>query len=137
MAYSSEIAKILTDQIAKFATLNRHQLVGHVANLDFWTAEVRHGLDVLDGYKARFERLKAAQARYVSEHGTVEFLLDDPCCTRGVCLHRGESRIPSLRRPGAASPTPCIASYCGASTRISSTKFGYVRSATALESASR
>ena len=82
MSYSSEVANILTDQLAKFATLNRHQLVGHVANLDFWAAEVRHGLDVIDGYEPRFERLKGAQTRYVAEHGTTEFDLRDPCCTR-------------------------------------------------------
>ncbi len=49
MAYSSDITKILTDQITKFVTLNRHQLAGHVANLDFWTGEVRHCLNVIDG----------------------------------------------------------------------------------------
>src|SRR4051794_7109911 len=82
MAYSSDIAGILTDQITKFATLNRHQLAGQVANLDFWTAEVRHALDVIDGYGRRFEQMKAAQMKHVSEHGTVEFSLQDPCCTR-------------------------------------------------------
>jgi hypothetical protein len=83
MPYSSDIAKILDDQIAKFVTLNRHQLVGHVANLDFWLAEVRHCLDVIDGYEPRFERLKAAQTEYVAEHRTVEFDLRDPRHTQG------------------------------------------------------
>ena len=82
MAYSSDITKTLTVQITKFVTLNRHQLAGHVANLDFWMAEVRHCLDVIDGYGRRFEEMKAAQAKYISGHGTVEFSLDDPCCTQ-------------------------------------------------------
>lgn len=83
MAYSSDIVKILTGQLTKFATLNRHQLVGQVANLDFWIAEVRHCFSVIDGYQARFERLKATQTKYVSEHQTIEFDLRDPCCVRG------------------------------------------------------
>jgi len=83
MAYSSDIARLLTGQFTKFATLNRHQLVGQVANLDFWTAEVRHCFSVTDGYQARFEQLKAAQTKYVSEHQTIEFDLRDPCCIRG------------------------------------------------------
>jgi hypothetical protein len=81
MPYSTDMAKLLADQLAKFVTLNRHQLAGHVANLDFWLAEVRHGLEVIDGYGRRFEQLKAAQQRYVAEHRTKEFSLCDPCCT--------------------------------------------------------
>lgn len=54
MAYSSDITKTLTVQVTKFVTLNRHQLAGHVANLGFWVAEVRHCLDVIDGYNRRF-----------------------------------------------------------------------------------
>ena len=108
MAYSSEIAKILTDQLTKFATLNRHQLVGHVTNLDFWTAEVRHSLDVIDGYGRRFEQLKAAQERHVAEHGTVAFSLHDPCCTQ-------QSAAPPKRVPqkelGEARRRLCDATY--------------------------
>jgi hypothetical protein len=77
MAYSSDITKTLTVQITKFATLNPHQLVGHVANLDFWVAEVRRCLDVIDGYDRRFEQMKTAQTKHISEHGTVEIRLDD------------------------------------------------------------
>lgn len=82
MAYSSDIANLLADQLTKFTTLNRHQLAGHAANLDFWTAEVRHCLDVIDGYNRRFEQMKAAQLEYTDQHGTIEYSLDDPCCTR-------------------------------------------------------
>jgi hypothetical protein len=82
MAYSSDIAKTLTDQITKFVTLNGHQLAGHVANLDFWVAEVRHCLDVIEGYNRRFEQMKMAQTKHISGHGTIEYDLDDPCCTR-------------------------------------------------------
>jgi hypothetical protein len=72
-AYSNEIAKVVTDQLVRFATLNPHQLAGHVANLDFWTAEVRHALDVIDGYRPRFDRLKAGQLAHVERYGTIAF----------------------------------------------------------------
>jgi hypothetical protein len=78
VAYSTDITTLLTGQLAKFTTLNRHQLVGHVANLEFWVAEVRHCLDVIDGYAARFKRLKSAVVRHLSEHSTTEFDLDEP-----------------------------------------------------------
>ena len=77
------MAKLVTDQLSRFVTLNRHQLAGHVANLDFWLAQVRHCLQVIDGYGARFRLLKTAQQEHVAEHHTVAFYLDDPCCTRG------------------------------------------------------
>ncbi|HLN26351.1 MAG TPA: hypothetical protein VK395_01250 [Gemmataceae bacterium] len=72
-----------TRQLAKFATFNPHQFAGQVANLGFWLAEVRHRLAVIDGYAERFERLKAAQKKHVSQHNTIEFSLFDPCCTQG------------------------------------------------------
>jgi len=83
VSYSTDIAKLLTDQLSRFVTLNRHQLAGHVANLGFWMAEVRHGLEVLDGYGKRFRLLKKGQEKHVAEHHTMEFELDDPCCTQG------------------------------------------------------
>jgi hypothetical protein len=83
MPYASVVAKVLADQLNRLVTLNRHQLAGQVANLDFWLAEARHALDVIDTYPKRFQRMKAAQGQYVSEHATTAFDLDDPCCTQG------------------------------------------------------
>jgi hypothetical protein len=83
VSFSTDIAELVTDQFSRFVTLNRHQLAGHVANLDFWTAQVRHCLQVLDGYGKRFRLMKAAQEKHVAEHHTIEFDLDDPCCTQG------------------------------------------------------
>jgi hypothetical protein len=77
------MAKLVTDQLARFVTLNRHQLAGHVANLDFWMAQVRHCLQVLDDYGKRFRLLKTAQEKHVAEHHTFEFSLEDPCCSQG------------------------------------------------------
>jgi hypothetical protein len=82
MSFSTELAKLVAGQLSRFVTLNRHQLGGQVANIDFWLAEVRHCLEVIDGYSKRFQQLKAAQLRHVAEHQTTEFSLRDPCCTQ-------------------------------------------------------
>ena len=73
MAFSSDIASLISDQLSRFITLNRHQLAGQVANLDFWLTQVRNALNVLDGYNKRFEKLRAEQEKYVVAHGTTEF----------------------------------------------------------------
>ncbi len=66
MSYSEAVARTVADQLARFVTLNRHQLAGHAANLDFWVGEARHALAVLDGYQERFRRLRSGQADYVA-----------------------------------------------------------------------
>jgi hypothetical protein len=76
MSFSTELAKLVTDQLSRFVTLNRHQLAGQVANLDFWLGEVRHALGVIDGYGVRFVRMHGAQEAYAARHGTKEFVLD-------------------------------------------------------------
>jgi len=68
MSFSTDMAKLVADQLSRFVTLNPHQLAGQVENLDFWLAEVRHALAVIDGYGVRFVRLHAAQERYVAVH---------------------------------------------------------------------
>ena len=70
MSYSENLAKVVANQVARFVTLNRHQLAGHVANLEFWVGQVRHALAVIDGYQERFRRLKGGQAVYVAKHQT-------------------------------------------------------------------
>src|SRR5262245_11982346 len=75
MSYSTESARLLTTQLQKFVTYNRHQLAGQAANLDFWMAEVRHSLMVIDGFNQRFKALRYAQNSYVAAHDTVEFNL--------------------------------------------------------------
>jgi hypothetical protein len=84
MAYSSEIADLLTAQLRKFVTLNRHQLIGQVANLDFWIDETKHCLAVIDGYRERFSRLNAAVTKYTADHQTIEFPLAMPDYTEAA-----------------------------------------------------
>ena len=64
MAYSADAAKLLTDQLTKLTTLNRHQLAGQAANLDFWLSEVEHALAMIDGHPARFARMRRAQTEH-------------------------------------------------------------------------
>lgn len=93
MSYSTEIAALLTAQLSKFVTANRHQLAGQLANLDFWLAETSHCLAVVDDYEARFRRLKTAQTEYVRAHDTIEFDPRDPCCT--AAMADPPQRVPS------------------------------------------
>ena len=76
MSFSTNMARLVSDQLSRFVTLNPHQLAGQVANLDFWMSQARHALEALDGYGVRFLRMQAAQEQYVNDHGTAEYLLD-------------------------------------------------------------
>jgi len=76
MSFSTDIADLVAMQLSRLTTLNRHQLAGQVANLDFWLGEVQHALAVIDGYGVRFTQMHAAQEQYVNSHGTTEFDLD-------------------------------------------------------------
>ena len=80
MSYSTELARFIGKQLSRFATSNRVELAGTVANVEFWLDEVNHALGVIDGYRRRFDRLYEAQTRYAAEHDTIEFCLDDPSC---------------------------------------------------------
>ena len=35
MSFSTDVAKLVADQLSRFVTLNPHPLAGQVANLDF------------------------------------------------------------------------------------------------------
>jgi hypothetical protein len=87
MSYSVAISTMLAETLTRFASLNSHQLAGHIANLDFWLAEVNHCIAVLDGHRRRYEAMKAAQVRYATDHSTREYsyLCDGYCpdCAEG------------------------------------------------------
>jgi hypothetical protein len=90
VSFSTDMAKLVADQLSRFVTLNPHQLAGQVENLDFWLAEVRHALAVIDGYGVRFVRLHAAQERYVAVHKITASVVDPAGVT--------ERPPPSVRR---------------------------------------
>jgi hypothetical protein len=77
MSFSTDMANLVGEQLARFVTLNSHQLAGQVANLDFWLAQVRHALSVIDGYGVRYIQMHAAQELYVTTHAIVEFSFGD------------------------------------------------------------
>jgi hypothetical protein len=68
VSFSTDMARLIAGQLSRFVTLNPYQLAGQVENLDFWLAEVRHALAVIDGYGVRFVRLSGGQERYVVQH---------------------------------------------------------------------
>jgi hypothetical protein len=71
MPYTTEIANALVATLRMFQSLNRHQFAGNAANVEFWIDEAKHCLDVVDGYRTRFDAIKKAQADYVAKHQTV------------------------------------------------------------------
>lgn len=83
MAYTTEITDILTKQLEKLSHLNRHQLAGHVPNIDFWARQVGNCMDAIDGYKVRAHKMKQAQLRAASSpvDQVVEYVLDEPAIT--------------------------------------------------------
>ena len=97
-AYTLDQAKLLADQLERFVTLNRHQLAGHRANLDFWLGEAEHVLAAIDGYQQRFERMRDAQQRWVADHGTHTW--DQRYCSscRGPCFDQPNSPPPTPKR---------------------------------------
>lgn len=70
VSFSTDMAELVTNQLSRFVTLNPHQLAGQVANLDFWLAQVRNALAVIDGYGVRFVRMEGSQGQYVATHAT-------------------------------------------------------------------
>lgn len=73
MAYTLDIAESVANTVGKFVTLNRHQLSGHLANMDFWCNEVQHALSVIDTYFARQRKLERAQKEHIQQHDTRRF----------------------------------------------------------------
>ena len=58
MPYVADITEPLIAALTYSGGLRKHQLAGHAANLEFWIGEVKHTLDVIDGYDERFKRLR-------------------------------------------------------------------------------
>src|SRR5256885_13633016 len=68
VSFSTDMAKLVADQLSRFVTLNPHQLAGQTANLDFWLAQARHALGVIDGYGVRIARMGDGQQQCVAAH---------------------------------------------------------------------
>lgn len=77
MAYTIEIADTVAETVGKFASLNAHQLAGHIANLEFWQTQVKHALAVIDGYDRRQNARIRAQQQYIGQHDTRVFTAEE------------------------------------------------------------
>lgn len=99
MVYSIEQAELVAQQLEKFTTSYSHHLVSQFANLEFWLDEVRHAVDVIDGYSRRFVTMRDAQREWVEAHGT---MVPSPFCPicRGECEFGGPQKPePPVRIP--------------------------------------
>ncbi|RYE38757.1 MAG: hypothetical protein EOP21_11685 [Hyphomicrobiales bacterium] len=57
MPYVDDITEPLIVTLTQTGGLPARQLAGHAANLEFWVGEVKHAIDVIDGYGERFKKL--------------------------------------------------------------------------------
>lgn len=64
MPYIEDITGPLIHTLKYIGGLPVHQLAGHAANLDFWTGEVKHAFDVIDGYQQRFRNIHLGKQHY-------------------------------------------------------------------------
>src|SRR5262249_46104993 len=57
--YLQELCDSLCRVLDHCAELDRRRLAGHVANIDFWVAEIQHRLSLIDGYEDRRRKMMA------------------------------------------------------------------------------
>jgi hypothetical protein len=60
MTYIDEISSALVRVLTHACDGPPDRFAGYAANAEFWVGEVRHCMDVIDGYDKRFHKLKAA-----------------------------------------------------------------------------
>ncbi len=60
MTYIDEITSALVRVLTHACDGPADRFMGYAANAGFWVEEVRHCLDVIDGYDNRFRNLKSA-----------------------------------------------------------------------------
>ena len=63
------MARLVDEQLTRFATLNPYRLAGPVENLDFWLEEIRHALAVIDGYGGAFHQASGCR-KAIHRHQT-------------------------------------------------------------------
>jgi len=68
MPYVLDTASSLAEVLSHAAALSQHRVAGYAANAAFWLSEVQHCFEVLDGYHARFNRMRDATDAYVRLH---------------------------------------------------------------------
>ncbi len=97
MNYSIARADLIAEQIRQFASRHPHQLAGHHANVEFWLSEAREALQSLDGYSARFRRLRDSQVEWVlARHVRMHFHCR---ICGGLCEFGPQAPSPPTRLP--------------------------------------
>lgn len=67
--YSHDVGSALIQALSNVPSTQPAQLAGYWANRDFFLAEFRHYLAVVDGYDQRVVRMKAAHDHYLRNYG--------------------------------------------------------------------
>src|SRR3954454_14623527 len=60
MSYIDDISEALVRVLTQASDGSPEKFAGYAANRNFWIAEAKHCLDVINGYGDRFERMKRA-----------------------------------------------------------------------------
>ena len=71
MSYVEDITETLIGTLNHTGGLRVQQLAGHAANLEFWVGEVKHALDVIDGYGERFKNLREGERNAAERIGPI------------------------------------------------------------------
>lgn len=107
MQYSIERANLLTEQLRQLSSRHPFQLAGHHANLDFWLAEAYDAIRALNGYNARFRKLRDAQVSWVRTN-QVRVLSYCPIC-KGACEFGSQTPPAPIRTPSEDIDTAKLA----------------------------
>jgi hypothetical protein len=87
MPYIEDITDPLIHTLTHSGGLSVHQLAGHAANLEFWAGEVKHVLDVIDGYPKRFNGIQQGEKEYAERQEL-----------KGLPVTHGDRTAPRMRR---------------------------------------
>ncbi len=71
MSYMEQVCRALIDTLERTSRLDHEDLAGHAANIAFWVSQAANCLEVIDGYRQRFDRLRAAgpvHSRGIQDH---------------------------------------------------------------------
>ena len=93
MIYTIEKANLIIEQLTKFKSMPTYKLSGHIANFEFWEAEVKSALKAIDNHFKRFKTMSNAQLNYIENHG--EPIHEFCAVCNGVCeFSTGKPSLP-------------------------------------------
>jgi hypothetical protein len=93
MIYTIEKANLIIEQLTKFKSMPTYKLSGHIANFEFWEAEVKSALKAIEEHYKRFKTMSNAQLNYIENHGEPIHEFCTVC--NGVCeFSTGKPSLP-------------------------------------------